>query len=124
MGNCGMLITLSVVWFPLFMIRREMSVLSALFSSNEREIRRFFRTVEEINSLEPQIQALSDTQLRAKTDEFKERLAKGEELDDLLVETFAVVREASKRTLGLRHFDVDDRRNGLARGSHRGDEDR
>ncbi|MDO8585724.1 MAG: preprotein translocase subunit SecA [Armatimonadota bacterium] len=83
-----------------------MSVLSALFSTNEREIRKFFHTVEEINAFEPTIQALSDSQLRAKTDEFRERLVKGETLDDLLAEAFAVVREASKRALGMRHFDV------------------
>lgn len=74
--------------------------------ANEREIKRMLRTVEEINGLEPQMEALSDEQLRAKTDEYKERLAKGETLDDLLPEAFATVREASKRTLGMRHFDV------------------
>ena len=74
--------------------------------ANEREIKRLSRTVEQINALEPQMAALSDEQLRAKTDEFRNRLAKGETLDDLLHEAFAVVREASKRTLGMRHFDV------------------
>ncbi len=74
--------------------------------ANEREIKRLSRTVEQINALEPQMAALSDEQLRAKTDEFRNRLAKGETLDDLLPEAFAVVREASKRTLGMRHFDV------------------
>lgn len=73
---------------------------------NEREIKRMLRTVEEINGLEPAMEALSDEQLRAKTDEFRARLDKGETLDDLLPEAFAVVREASKRTTGLRHFDV------------------
>jgi len=74
--------------------------------ANEREIKRLSKTVEQINALEPQMAALSDEQLRAKTDEFRNRLAKGETLDDLLPEAFAVVREASKRTLGMRHFDV------------------
>lgn len=74
--------------------------------SNEREIKRLTKTVEEINAFEPQIEVLSDEQLRGKTAEFKERLEKGETLDDLLAEAFAVVREASKRTLGMRHFDV------------------
>ena len=62
--------------------------------------------VEEINALEPGLQALSDETLKAKTDEFKGRLRKGETIDDLLVEAFAVVREAAVRTIGLRHFDV------------------
>ncbi|MEE8120829.1 MAG: hypothetical protein V3T55_04835, partial [Anaerolineales bacterium] len=62
--------------------------------------------VEEINALEPGLQALSDETLKAKTDEFKGRLRQGETIDDLLVEAFAVVREAAVRTIGLRHFDV------------------
>ncbi|GIP40996.1 protein translocase subunit SecA [Paenibacillus sp. J31TS4] len=74
--------------------------------SNEREIKRYLRTVETINALEPEMQALSDEQLRGKTDEYKERLAKGETLDDLLPEAFATVREASRRVLNKRHFDV------------------
>jgi len=73
---------------------------------NERELKRYSRVVEQINALEPQMVALSDAQLRAKTDEFRMRLEKGETLDDLLPEAFAVVREASKRTLNMRHFDV------------------
>ncbi|GAB7388001.1 preprotein translocase subunit SecA [Bacillaceae bacterium] len=75
-------------------------------SSDEREIRRLFKRVEEINALEPQISALTDEQLKAKTEEFKERLQQGETLDDLLNEAYAVVREAAKRVLGMRHFDV------------------
>ena len=63
-------------------------------------------TVEKINSLEPSIQALSDDQLKAKTGEFKERLQKGETLDQILPDAFAVCREASKRVLGMRHYDV------------------
>ncbi|GKU76789.1 preprotein translocase subunit SecA [Paenibacillus sp. L3-i20] len=74
--------------------------------ANEREVKRLTRTVEEINSMESKFTALSDDQLRAKTDEFKARIEKGEELISLLPEAFATVREASKRTLGMRHFDV------------------
>jgi len=74
--------------------------------ANEREIKRCLKTVERINALEPDFARLSDEQLRGKTDEFKERLSRGETLDDLLPEAFAAVREASKRTLGMRHFDV------------------
>jgi len=75
-------------------------------SKNEREIKRLTPLVEAINRLEPELLKLSDAQLKTKTGEFRERLAKGETLDDLLVEAFAVVREASRRTLGQRHFDV------------------
>jgi preprotein translocase subunit SecA len=74
--------------------------------SNEREIKRMWKTVDQINALEPTIETLSDEELKAKTSEFKERVAQGEELDDILPEAFAVVREASKRTLGKRHYDV------------------
>ncbi|GIP35618.1 preprotein translocase subunit SecA [Paenibacillus sp. J2TS4] len=74
--------------------------------SNEREIKRMLKTVDQINQLEPKFEVLSDEQLRSKTDEFKSRLDKGETLDDLLPEAYATVREASKRTLGKRHFDV------------------
>jgi preprotein translocase subunit SecA len=75
-------------------------------SSNDRRVKTFQSKVAAINALEPQIQALSDEQLRAKTDEFKQRVANGESLDDLLDEAFAIVREAAKRTLGQRHYDV------------------
>jgi preprotein translocase subunit SecA len=75
-------------------------------TQNEREIKRLMPRVAEINALEPQIQALSDEQLRGKTDEFRGRVANGETLDDLLPEAFAVVREAGKRVLNMRHFDV------------------
>ncbi len=74
--------------------------------SNEREIKRMWKTVDQINALEPTIQALSDEELKDKTAQFRQRLEQGEELDDLLPEAFAVVREASKRTLGKRHYDV------------------
>jgi preprotein translocase subunit SecA len=75
-------------------------------TQNEREIKRLRPLVAEIGALEPQMQALSDEQLRQKTEEFKGRVAGGEPLDDVLVEAFAVVREAGKRVLHMRHFDV------------------
>ena len=73
---------------------------------SEKEVKRVQPLVKKINELEPEIQKLSDKELRGKTDEFKSRLEKGETLDDLLPETFAVMREAAKRVLGMRHFDV------------------
>jgi len=75
-------------------------------SANERKLRPFAARVPEINALEPKFAAMSDAQLREMTPAFKERLAKGETLEDILPEAFAVVREAAKRTLGQRHFDV------------------
>ena len=77
-----------------------------LGSRNDRLLKQYRKEVSRINALEPQLQALSDTELQAKTAEFKQRLADGEKLDSLLVEAFAVCREASKRVLGMRHFDV------------------
>ncbi len=82
-------------------------VIKGIFGSkNERELKRMEPLVERINQLEPDFQALSDNQLRQKTDGFKERISKGEFLDDLLPEAFATVRETSVRVLGMRHFDV------------------
>jgi preprotein translocase subunit SecA len=75
-------------------------------NSNDRALKAYQRRVPKINALEPAMQALSDEALRAKTAEFRQRLAEGATLDDLLPEAFAVVREAGKRTLGQRHFDV------------------
>lgn len=75
-------------------------------SANDRYIKKQYKVVERINALEPEISALTDEQLRAKTDEFKNRIKQGETLDELLPEAFAVVREAAKRTLGQRHYDV------------------
>ena len=75
-------------------------------SANERFIKGLHKAVAEINALEPELEALSDEELRARTDLFKARIEQGEALDDLLVEAFATVREAAKRTLGQRHFDV------------------
>jgi preprotein translocase subunit SecA len=75
-------------------------------SKNERDLRRLQPIVDSINALEPQMEALSDDELRDQTGKFRERLAQGESLDDLLPEAFATVREASVRTLQMRHFDV------------------
>src|SRR5437762_2390100 len=75
-------------------------------TQNERELKRMRPIVAAVNALEPSVQALSDDQLRAKTAEFKQRVANGETPDDLMAEAFAVVREAGRRTLNMRHFDV------------------
>jgi preprotein translocase subunit SecA len=81
--------------------------LTKIFGSrNDRLLKQFRRTVEQINGLEPALEKLSDEQLKAKTQEFRDRLAQGAELDDLLPEAFAVVREGSKRIMKMRHFDV------------------
>jgi len=83
------------------------AVLKKIFGSqNERNLKRIVPLVDEVNDFEPSIEKLSDEQLKAKTGEFRQRLANGEPLDDLLPEAFAVVREASIRTLGMRPFDV------------------
>ena len=83
------------------------SILSKVFGSrNSRLVRRLLREVSRINELEAGMVALADAELRAKTAEFKSRHAQGESLDELLPEVFAVVREAAKRALGMRHFDV------------------
>src|SRR5438128_10598425 len=75
-------------------------------TQNERELKRLRPFVGEINAREGSIQALTDEQLRAKTAELRQRVAQGASLDDLLVEAFAVVREAGRRVLNMRHFDV------------------
>ena len=75
-------------------------------TANDRIVKGFDKQVARINALEPELAALSDADLRARTGVFRDRLAKGEKVDDLLVEAFATVREAAKRTLGQRHFDV------------------
>src|SRR6266566_4691334 len=83
------------------------NVLTKIFGSrNERLLKRLDADVARINALEPALSKLSDEQLRAKTAEFKTRVSNGEQVDDLLHEAFAVAREASKRALGMRHFDV------------------
>ncbi len=84
-----------------------MSLLTQIFGSrNQRLLKQYQKIVREINTLEPTLEKLSDAALQAKTPEFKERIAKGEKLDDILPEAFAVCREASKRVLKMRHFDV------------------
>ncbi len=82
-------------------------LIKAVFGSkNERELKRMNKVVVRINALEPDMQKLSDEQLKAKTIEFRERFQKGETLDQLLPEAFATVREAGRRVMGMRHFDV------------------
>ncbi len=83
-----------------------MALFSKLFGSNEREVNKFRPIVEKINSLEASMVALPDEELKAKTQEFRERLKKGETLDEILPEAFAVVRETAKRVIGERHYDV------------------
>jgi preprotein translocase subunit SecA len=80
--------------------------LGSLIDSNEKELRRLEPVIDQINSLEPDFQKLSNAELRTKTDELKSRLKNGETLDEILPEAFAAVREASRRTIGERHFDV------------------
>ncbi len=84
-----------------------MSFITKIFGSHsDHELKRIYPIVDKIEALEPEMEALSDEDLRAKTDEFKARYESGETLDDLLIEAFAVVREASKRVLGMRHYRV------------------
>ncbi|MBZ2208808.1 preprotein translocase subunit SecA [Massilia soli] len=84
-----------------------MSLLTQIFGSrNQRLLKQYQKTVREINALEPQIEKLSDAELQAKTPEFKARVAAGTSLDDILPEAFAVCREAARRVLKMRHFDV------------------
>ena len=75
-------------------------------TSNERAVKKLSKSLEGINALEESLENLSDNDLKAKTDEFRDRLNNGETLDNILKEAFAVVREAAKRTLGQRHYDV------------------
>ena len=83
------------------------SLARAVFgSANDRSLKGYQRRVPDINAHEPAMAALADEALAGKTAEFRERLARGEALDDLLPEAFATVREAARRVLGLRHFDV------------------
>jgi len=83
------------------------SFLTRIFGSrNERVLRQLGKSVAQINALEPKLQGLSDAELRAKTDEFRQRLGAGATLDSLLPEAFATVREAARRVLGQRHYDV------------------
>jgi preprotein translocase subunit SecA len=91
---------------------------SVFGSSNDRYVKSLGKIVDRIASFEPAISAMSDEELTAQTAKFRERLAQGETLDDLLPEAFATVREAAKRTLGQRHYDVQARspKCALARG--------
>ena len=84
-----------------------MGIISKLFSAGEgKELKKYMSKVARINEIEDSFVSLSDSELKAKTDEFRSRFDNGEKLDDLLIEAFAAVREASKRSIGLRHFDV------------------
>src|SRR3546814_8728851 len=83
------------------------AIAKSLFgSSNDRYVKSIFKTVERINGFEPAMSAMSDDELRQQTQMFREQLANGAKLDDLLPEAFATVREAAKRTMGQRHYDV------------------
>ncbi|MCH5585295.1 preprotein translocase subunit SecA [Shimazuella sp. AN120528] len=83
-----------------------LKTIKRLLDPNERQVKKYFQIAEQIDALEESISSLSDEELRAKTGEFKDRLSRGETLDDILPEAFAVTREASKRVLGMRHFRV------------------
>ena len=88
-------------------VRMATNLLTKIFGSrNDRLLKQYRKTVARINAMEPEYEKLSDEQLRAKTEEFKNRAAQGESLDELLPEAFAVVREGSKRVMKMRHFDV------------------
>ena len=83
------------------------SLLKKIFGSrNDRLLKQFRKHVAAINGFEPKLEPLTDEDLRAKTDEFRQRLSAGSTLEEILPEAFAVVREASKRVFGMRHFDV------------------
>jgi len=75
-------------------------------SRNERELKKIYPCLDKVNTLEPEIRKMSNSQLQAKTAEFKERHERGESLDDILFEAFAVVRETARRVLGERHYDA------------------
>ena len=84
-----------------------MGLIEKIFGTHsENELKRIYPIVDRIDALEPEIQALSDQELKDKTREFKQRLSDGETLDDILPEAYAVVREAAKRSLGMRHYRV------------------
>ncbi len=82
------------------------AILSRFLDPNEREVKRHLAVAEAISALEPELQELDDAALRARSDELRHKAQEGEDLDDLLIEAFALCREASRRTIGLRHFDV------------------
>src|ERR1700693_6176533 len=83
-----------------------LSPLTRLLDPNEREVKRHMVVASAITALEPELKALDDAALRARSDELRERAKEGHDLDQLLIEAFALCREASRRTIGLRHFDV------------------
>src|SRR5437667_2875693 len=83
-----------------------MVILSRLLDPNEREVKRHLSVAEAVNALEPEIKELDDEALRARSDALREEAREGHDLDELLIEAFALCREASRRTIGLRHFDV------------------
>lgn len=83
-----------------------LKMLRNLLDDNAREIKKLQKTVDKINGLEAEIQAKNDAQLQGQTALFRDRLDRGESLDDILPEAFATVREVSRRVLGMRHFDV------------------
>jgi preprotein translocase subunit SecA len=83
-----------------------MVILGKLLDPNEREIRRHQAVAEAITALEPELEKLDDAALRGRSDELRKRAVEGEDLDELLIDAFALCREASRRTIGLRHFDV------------------
>ena len=84
-----------------------MSIMTKLFGTHsERELKRIYPIVDEVESLRDSMMALSDEELKGKTKEFKDRLANGEDLDDILPEAYATVREASRRVLGMEHYRV------------------
>src|SRR3989441_9724999 len=83
-----------------------MVILSRLLDPNEREVKRHLSVAEAVNALEPELKELDDEALRVRSDALREEAREGHDLDELLIEAFAVCREASRRTIGLRHFDV------------------
>src|SRR5437870_10198889 len=83
-----------------------MAILTRLLDPNEREVKRHLSIAQAINALEPELKELDDAGLRARSDELRERARGEEDLDELLIEAFTLVREAGRRTVGLRHFDV------------------
>ncbi len=96
-----------VIHFLRIVLQTLLRIPARLFGSrNERLLKQYAYVVEKVNAFEPALEKLSDAELRAKTDELRKRHAAGATLDELLPEAFAVVREASKRTLRMRHFDV------------------
>ena len=102
-----------------------MKLSEKLFGTHsQRELKRIYPIVDKIEEMRPQMLALSDDELKGKTEEFKKRYKDGESLDDLLPEAFAVVREAGRRVLNMEHYRTAHRRNNTSSGSYSGDENR